>query len=76
MTDYSDEAVAKALAVLVESGPVSLDIWQQAMSISNKRERRDNNIYSASTVDLEKAVQQEANHDTDWESVKYECQRH
>ena len=46
MTDYSDEAVAKALAVLVESGPVSLDIWQQAMSISNKRERRDNNIYS------------------------------
>ena len=76
MTDYSDEAVAKALAVLVESGPVSLDIWQQAMSISNKRERRDNNIYSASTVDLEKAVQQEANHDTDWERVKYECQRH
>jgi|TARA_R110002167_G_scaffold333939_1_gene541024 predicted kinase len=76
MTDYSDEAVAKALAILVATGPVSLDIWQKAMSISNKRERKDDNIYSASTVDLEKAVQQEAYHDTDWESVKYACQRH
>jgi hypothetical protein len=76
MTDYSDEAVAEALAILVASGPVSLDVWQQAMSISNKRERKDDNIYSASTVDLEKDAQKEAHHDTDWESVKYACQRH
>ena len=76
MTDYSDEAVAKALAILVASGPVSLGVWQKAMSISNKRERKDENIYNASTVDLEKGVQQETNHDIDWESVKYACQRH
>ena len=74
MTDYSDEAVANALAVVLSfNGPIDIRVWQEAMRKSDKRERKIDKMYSDNTVDLEKILQYEANSDSDWESVKSSC---